>query len=388
MEGEVLIWALRVLYIVLAAAALCLAWCAWNRRNSLFRGIYLPESFAENPYIFAPKKERKARLAFLERVKACRPNCIEDYQTLKRGNEHFIEYILFLPGMAVPEKPEELGEQQLLALAETLVAPEKLAEEEKDAALAFAQKLHPVRGMKEQPVACYRFRQRLSASEYADALCGEGQTSRSEKVFKASMVTIIAGVFALLALYAASEAYVYGAAASAKIAGCFALALVFACALFAWKKKLSRMGREEKEERERLQRIERQIEEMAANQDDVLRFVFLFGDAQRRERLAQKAEDSCKKQAAGQFLRASASELLQPPAHEKAIAENTLLLIDEVDTYLAADPRSAGRLFGIVTEAAGHNGKVILSSALRPGAIEGLSERDLLLLDYFLLLEV
>ena len=48
------------------------------------------------------------------------------------------------------------------------------------------------------------------------------------------------------------------------------------------------------------------------------------------------------------------------------------------------DPHNTDILFSIITEVAARNGKVILSSTLRPGDMEGLNERNLMLLNCFL----
>ena len=112
---EIISWALKILIVILIASVLCLAWYVWDRRNLLFRGIAFPESFIENPYILVPKKEGNAHLAFLEKVKACHRNYIEDYKTVKEERKRFIEYILFLPSIVVPDRTEEFSAPHLPA---------------------------------------------------------------------------------------------------------------------------------------------------------------------------------------------------------------------------------------------------------------------------------
>ena len=192
---EIISWALKILIIIPIASVLCLAWYVWDRRNLLFRGIAFPESFIENPYILVPKKEGNAHLAFLEKVKACHRNYIEDYKTVKEERKRFIEYILFLPSIVVPDRTEGFSAAQLLTLAEALVAPGELTKEERPLALEFAAEIHPVSEMKDKPIACYRFRQHLTATEYAEASYSRGKAKRSKKAFAVFVIIQMAVIF-------------------------------------------------------------------------------------------------------------------------------------------------------------------------------------------------
>lgn len=464
---EIISWALKILIIILIASALCLAWYVWDRRNLLFRGIAFPESFIENPYVLVQKKEREAHLAFLEKVKACHRDCIEDYKPVKEERKHFIEYILFLPDIVVPERTEGFSEAQLLALAEALVAPGKLTEEERPLALEFAAETHPVSGMKDKPVACYRFRQCLTAAEYAEASYSRRKAKHSKKAFAVFMIIQMAVLFGMFFLNAFTDAYVNYVSTFAEKIGCYlALALLFsaiiygrrvntqkaslaeiivmaflytacvillnnlwsylpvagfkdgqfyfeilladlkdyagmaafryplvllasACGLFAEGKLFSREGKKEKAaESEQVQHVDRIVEKMVSSWDDSFQFVFLFGTAENRKRLIQKAEDIFKKREEGQCFHISADGILQLLQGENAIAEHSLLIIENVDGYLKIDPHNTDILFSIITEVAARNGKAILSSALRPGDMEGLNERNLMLLNCFLVEQV
>ena len=464
---EIISWALKILIIILIASALCLAWYVWDRRNLLFRGIAFPESFIENPYVLVQKKEREAHLAFLEKVKACHRDCIEDYKPVKEERKHFIEYILFLPDIVVPERTEGFSEAQLLALAEALVAPGKLTEEERPLALEFAAETHPVSGMKDKPVACYRFRQCLTAAEYAEASYSRRKAKYSKKAFAVFMIIQMAVLFGMFFLNAFTDAYVNYVSTFAEKIGCYlALALLFsaiiygrrvntqkaslaeiivmaflytacvillnnlwsylpvagfkdgqfyfeilladlkdyagmaalryplvllasACGLFAEGKLFSREGKKEKAaESEQVQHVDRIVEKMVSSWDDSFQFVFLFGTAENRKRLIQKAEDIFKKREEGQCFHISADGILQLLQGENAIAEHSLLIIENVDGYLKIDPHNTDILFSIITEVAARNGKAILSSALRPGDMEGLNERNLMLLNCFLVEQV
>lgn len=460
---EIISWALKILIIILIASALCLAWYVWDRRNLLFRGIAFPESFIENPYVLVQKKEREAHLAFLEKVKACHRDCIEDYKPVKEERKHFIEYILFLPDIVVPERTEGFSEAQLLALAEALVAPGKLTEEERPLALEFAAETHPVSGMKDKPVACYRFRQCLTAAEYAEASYSRRKAKHSKKAFAVFMIIQMAVLFGMFFLNAFTDAYVNYVSTFAEKIGCYlALALLFsaiiygrrvntqkaslaeiivmaflytacvillnnlwsylpvagfkdgqfyfeilladlkdyagmaalryplvllasACGLFAEGEIFSREGQKEKSaEAEQVQHVDRIVEKMVSDWEDSFQFVFLFGASENREGLIQKAEDIFRKREAGQCFHISADELPQLLQSENAIAEYSLLIIENVDDYLMIDPHNTDILFSIITEVAARNGKVILSSTLRPGDMEGLNERNLMLLNCFL----
>lgn len=464
---EIISWALKILIIILIASALCLAWYVWDRRNLLFRGIAFPESFIENPYVLVQKKEREAHLAFLEKVKACHRDCIEDYKPVKEERKHFIEYILFLPDIVVPERTEGFSEAQLLALAEALVAPGKLTEEERPLALEFAAETHPVSGMKDKPVACYRFRQCLTAAEYAEASYSRRKAKHSKKAFAVFMIIQMAVLFGMFFLNAFTDAYVNYVSTFAEKIGCYlALALLFsaiiygrrvntqkaslaeiivmaflytacvillnnlwsylpvagfkdgqfyfeilladlkdyagmaalryplvllasACGLFAEGKLFSREGKKEKAaESEQVQHVDRIVEKMVSSWDDSFQFVFLFGTAENRKRLIQKAEDIFKKREEGQCFHISADGILQLLQGENAIAEHSLLIIENVDGYLKIDPHNTDILFSIITEVAARNGKAILSSALCPGDMEGLNERNLMLLNCFLVEQV
>lgn len=465
---EIISWALKILIIIPIASVLCLAWYVWDRRNLLFRGIAFPESFIENPYILVPKKEGNAHLAFLEKVKACHRNYIEDYKTVKEERKCFIEYILFLPSIVVPDRTEGFSAAQLLTLAEALVAPGKLTEEERPLALEFAAEIHPVSGMKDKPVACYRFHQHLTAAEYAEASYGRRKVRHSEKAFAVFMMIQMATLFGMLFLSAFTDAYVNYVSTFAEKIGCYlTLALLFsailysrrvntkkaslaeiivmaflytacvillnnlwryllsdvwfkdgqlyfkilladlkncagmaafryplvllasACGLFAEGKIFSHEGQKEKAaEAEQVQHVDRIVEKMVSNWDDSFQFVFLFGTAENRKGLIQKAEDIFKTRVEGQCFHISADEMLQLLQSENAIAEHSLLIIENVDDYLMINPHNTDILFSIITEVAARNGKVILSSALRPGDMEGLNERNLMLLNCFLVEQV
>ena len=218
---EIISWALKILIVIPIASVLCLAWYVWDRRNLLFRGIAFPESFIENPYILVPKKEGNAHLAFLEKVKACHRNYIEDYKTVKEERKRFIEYILFLPSIVVPDRTEGFSAAQLLTLAEALVAPGKLTKEERPLALEFAAEIHPVSGMKDKPVACYRFRQHLTATEYAEASYSRGKAKRSEKAFAVFVIIQMAVIFGEVFLIAFTDAYVNYVSTFAEKIGCY-----------------------------------------------------------------------------------------------------------------------------------------------------------------------
>ena len=409
------------------------------------------------------KKEREAHLAFLEKVKACHRDCIEDYKPVKEERKHFIEYILFLPDIVVPERTEGFSEAQLLALAEALVAPGKLTEEERPLALEFAAETHPVSGMKDKPVACYRFRQCLTAAEYAEASYSRRKAKHSKKAFAVFMIIQMAVLFGMFFLNAFTDAYVNYVSTFAEKIGCYlALALLFsaiiygrrvntqkaslaeiivmaflytacvillnnlwsylpvagfkdgqfyfeillaglkdyagmaalryplvllasACGLFAEGEIFSREGQKEKSaEAEQVQHVDRIVEKMVSDWEDSFQFVFLFGASENREGLIQKAEDIFRKREAGQCFHISADELPQLLQSENAIAEYSLLIIENVDDYLMIDPHNTDILFSIITEVAARNGKVILSSTLRPGDMEGLNERNLMLLNCFL----
>lgn len=463
MAIETINWVLRILIIIPIASALCLAWYLWDRRNLLFRGSAFPESFIENPYILMSKKEEEAHLAFLEKVKACHQNCIEDYKTAKEEGTYFIEYILFLPGIVVSERTEGFSETQLLALAEALVAPGKLTEDERPIALKFAAEMHPVGGMKYEPVACYRFRQRLTAAEYAEVSCSGRKVKHREKVFAVLMMIQMVSLFDILFLNAFTDAYVCYVLTFAEKIGCYlALAALFstifygrrvnaekaplveiivmaflytacvillnnlwryllsdvlfkdgqlylrilladlkdrtgmaalryplvflasACGLFAEEKIFSREGKKEKvAEVERVQDVDRIVETMVSNWDNSFQFVFLFGTAENRKRLIQKAEDIFKKREEGQCFHISVDGIPQLLQGANTAAEHSLLIIENVDDYLMIDPHNTDILFRIITAVATRNGKVILSSTLRPGDIEGLNECHLMLLDCF-----
>lgn len=231
---EIISWALKILIVIPIASVLCLAWYVWDRRNLLFRGIAFPESFIENPYILVPKKEGNAHLAFLEKVKACHRNYIEDYKTVKEERKRFIEYILFLPSIVVPDRTEGFSAAQLLTLAEALVAPGKLTKEERPLALEFAAEIHPVSGMKDKPVACYRFRQHLTATEYADASYSRGKAKRSEKAFAVFLIIQMAVIFGEVFLSTFTDAYVNYVSTFAEKIGCYlTLALLFSAILYS-----------------------------------------------------------------------------------------------------------------------------------------------------------
>jgi len=461
---EIISWALKILIIIPIASVLCLAWYVWDRRNLLFRGIAFPESFIENPYILVPKKEGNAHLAFLEKVKACHRNYIEDYKTVKEERKRFIEYILFLPSIVVPDRTEGFSAAQLLTLAEALVAPGELTKEERPLALEFAAEIHPVSEMKDKPIACYRFRQHLTATEYAEASYSRGKAKRSKKAFAVFVIIQMAVIFGEVFLSTFTDAYVNYVSTFAEKIGCYlTLALLFsailysrcvnvkkvslaeiivmaflytacvillnnlwrymlsdiwlkdeqlyfkilladlkncagmaalryplvllasACGLFAEGEIFSREGQKEKAaEAEQVQHVDRIVEKMVSDWEDSFQFVFLFGASENRKGLIQKAEDIFRKREEGQCFHISADELPQLLQSENAIAEYSLLIIENVDDYLMIDPHNTDILFSIITEVAARNGKVILSSTLRPGDMEGLNERNLMLLNCFL----
>ena len=122
---------------------------------------------------------------------------------------------------------------------------------------------------------------------------------------------------------------------------------------------------------------------MVSDWEDSFQFVFLFGASENRKGLIQKAEDIFRKREEGQCFHISADELPQLLQSENAIAEYSLLIIENVDDYLMIDPHNTDVLFRIITAGATRSGKVILSSTLRPGDIEGLNECHLMLLDCF-----
>lgn len=161
--------------------------------------------------------------------------------------------------------------------------------------------------------------------------------------------------------------------------------LASACGLFAEGKIFSREGQKEKAaEAEQVQHVDRIVEKMVSDWEDSFQFVFLFGASENRKELIQKAEDILRKREEGQCFHISADELPQLLQSENAIAEYSLLIIENVDDYLMIDPHNTDILFSIITEVAARNGKVILSSTLRPGDMEGLNERNLMLLNCFL----
>ena len=165
--------------------------------------------------------------------------------------------------------------------------------------------------------------------------------------------------------------------------------LASACGLFAEGKIFSHEGQKEKAaEAEQVQHVDRIVEKMVSNWEDSFQFVFLFGTAENRKGLIQKAEDIFKKREEGQCFHISADEILQLLQSENAIVEHSLLIIENVDDYLMINPHNTDILFSIITEVAARNGKVILSSALRPGDMEGLNERNLMLLNCFLVEQV
>lgn len=128
-------------------------------------------------------------------MKACHRNYIEDYKTVKEERKRFIEYILFLPSIVVPDRTEGFSAAQLLTLAEALVAPGELTKEERPLALEFAAEIHPVSEMKDKPIACYRFRQHLTATEYAEASYSRGKAKRSKKAFAVFVIIQMAVIF-------------------------------------------------------------------------------------------------------------------------------------------------------------------------------------------------
>lgn len=161
--------------------------------------------------------------------------------------------------------------------------------------------------------------------------------------------------------------------------------LASACGLFAEREIFSREGQKEKAaEAEQVQHVDRIVEKMVSDWEDSFQFVFLFGASENRKGLIQKAEDIFRKREEGQCFHISADELPQLLQSENAIAEYSLLIIENVDDYLMIDPHNTDILFSIITEVAARNGKVILSSTLRPGDMEGLNERNLMLLNCFL----
>lgn len=161
--------------------------------------------------------------------------------------------------------------------------------------------------------------------------------------------------------------------------------LASACGLFAEGEIFSREGQKEKAaEAEQVQHVDRIVEKMVSDWEDSFQFVFLFGASENRKGLIQKAEDIFRKREEGQCFHISADELPQLLQSENAIAEYSLLIIENVDDYLMIDPHNTDILFSIITEVAARNGKVILSSTLRPGDMEGLNERNLMLLNCFL----
>lgn len=160
--------------------------------------------------------------------------------------------------------------------------------------------------------------------------------------------------------------------------------LASACGLFAEEKIFSREGKKEKvAEVERVQDVDRIVETMVSNWDNSFQFVFLFGTAENRKRLIQKAEDIFKKREEGQCFHISVDGIPQLLQGANTAAEHSLLIIENVDDYLMIDPHNTDILFRIITAVATRNGKVILSSTLRPGDIEGLNECHLMLLDCF-----
>ena len=161
--------------------------------------------------------------------------------------------------------------------------------------------------------------------------------------------------------------------------------LASACGLFAEGEIFSREGQKEKAaEAEQVQHVDWIVEKMVSDWEDSFQFVFLFGASENRKGLIQKAEDIFRKREEGQCFHISADELPQLLQSENAIAEYSLLIIENVDDYLMIDPHNTDILFSIITEVAARNGKVILSSTLRPGDMEGLNERNLMLLNCFL----
>lgn len=179
METEIFIWAFNIWYALMICVVLIFLWYLYEQRNILFRRLSFPDSFLENPYILLPQKERIAYLAFLKKVQACHDGYIEDYRTFKSGRKRYIEYILFLPGIDNPGKIDSL-------------VPE-YTEEEKHVAQKFAENMTRVEAIEEPPTACYRFRQCLSRSEYADASADKTQEkNRGDKEF---------GTFATISMF-------------------------------------------------------------------------------------------------------------------------------------------------------------------------------------------
>ena len=194
METEVFIWALNIWYALMICVVLILLWYLYEQRNILFRRISFPDSFLENPYILLSKKESMAHLAFLKKVQACHDGYIEDYRTFKSGRKRYIEYILFLPGIDDPGKIDSL-------------VPE-YTEEEKHVALKFAENTTRVETIEKPPTACYRFRQCLSRSEYADASADKTQEkNRGEKEFGTFVAISMFLLAYLFILNAACDAY-------------------------------------------------------------------------------------------------------------------------------------------------------------------------------------
>lgn len=135
-----------------------------------------------------------AHLAFLKKVQACHDGYIEDYRTFKSGRKRYIEYILFLPGIDDPGKIDSL-------------VPE-YTEEEKHVALKFAENTTRVETIEKPPTACYRFRQCLSRSEYADASADKMQEkNRGEKEFGTFVAISMFLLAYLFILNAACDAY-------------------------------------------------------------------------------------------------------------------------------------------------------------------------------------
>lgn len=317
METEVFIWALNIWYALMICVVLILLWYLYEQRNILFRRISFPDSFLENPYILLSKKESMAHLAFLKKVQACHDGYIEDYRTFKSGRKRYIEYILFLPGIDDPGKIDSL-------------VPE-YTEEEKHVALKFAENTTRVETIEKPPTACYRFRQCLSRSEYADASADKTQEkNRGEKEF---------GTFVAISMFLLAYLFILNAACDAYC---------------DWTSE----------------------QDMLANWQDALRFALLWGNKEAREQIAEIVEEKAGKR---QTLRTTGAEMLQCI---QEISSPTLVIIEDVDELLR-ETDGQKLLFKIVYSVGTHEGKLILLSQYRPTDIDGLSDKTLYLLEHF-----